>query len=532
MKYYIFRNSTVEPFFTGDDVTFSGYDDISSLDLTSEAFVWFYTLPYNPDNEKLTEEVSDYIQKIEFVNSQIPKSKFFLLFTLNDYYQNTIITGDFSLSKAISRYNLDLYTLAEKNNNVRILDLNSFIRNYPAGQLHDWKYYFLSRMPFNPKLIKYFKEWFDQQIEAIHLRRKKCLVLDLDNTLWGGILGEDGMNGIKIGGDYPGNAFLEFQKSLLAIKSSGIILTICSKNNEKDVFEVWEKNPFLVIKKEHISAYRINWNSKHNNIIEIARELNIGLDSLVFIDDSPSERELIRQFLPIVKVPEFPSQPYDLPLFTERIINNYFRIYSLSEEDKSKTEQYKANAERADFQKKFSDISGYLASLEIELKIREVDPFNIPRIAQMSQKTNQFNLTTKRYTELEILDFVEKGNKVYCISVKDKFGNSGITGMIIILLNRETKEAVIDTLLLSCRILGKDIEDAFLYLIMEKLKGEGFRNVLATYISTPKNKQVEDFYDKAGFTVTKENLMPIYEKHYQIDITERDFEIKPFYKIN
>lgn len=532
MRYYIIRNSTVEPFFSGDEASFSGYDDISSLDMSCDVFIWFYTLPYNPNFQKLTDEVSGYLGKIDFICNRIPKDKFIFLFTLTNLYQNNIITGDFSLRKAINNYNLDIYALAEKNSNIKIMELNDFLLDYSKDRLLDWKYYFLSKMPFNPKLANDFREWFSRQTEAVQMKRKKCLVLDLDNTLWGGILGEDGMNGIKIGGDYPGNAFLEFQKSLIAIKNSGIILSICSKNNEKDVLEIWEKNPFLLIKKEHISAYRINWNSKHENMMEIARELNIGLDSMVFIDDNPSERELIRQFLPMVEVPDFPAQPYELPRFSDMIISKYFRVYSISEEDKTKTEQYKANAERADLQKKFSDISEYLSSLEIELQVSEADQFNIPRIAQMSQKTNQFNLTTKRYTESDILNFVEKGNKVYCISVKDKFGDSGITGIIIVLLDRKKSEAVIDTLLLSCRILGKGIEGAFLNLIMGKLKSESIKTVCASYVSTLKNKQVEDFYDRSGFTVIREIKEPVYEKHYQTDISEMEFVIKPYYKIN
>lgn len=203
-----------------------------------------------------------------------------------------------------------------------------------------------SQMGINPKLASDFSCWFEDRLREISLCRKKCLVLDLDNTLWGGVLGEDGIDGIKIGGDYPGKAFLYFQEGLLELAKRGVILTICSKNNERDVLDLWEKNPFVLLRKEHFSAWRINWRNKADNIRELSEELNIGLDSLVFVDDNPTERELVRQMLPMVEVPEFPKQSYMLPDFLISLSDRYFRVYSVTEEDRRKTEQYKANASR------------------------------------------------------------------------------------------------------------------------------------------------------------------------------------------
>jgi FkbH-like protein len=531
MKYFVFRNSTLEPFFTGEEVLYSGYEDISQIDLNNNIFIWFYTLPTKSNNQLVAEEISSYLVNLKFVYGQIPKNKPVYIFTLPYSNYVNIVTGDFSLRKSIAHFNLEIYDLAENNRNVKVLDINNFIQNYPFEQLIDWRYYFISKLPFSPKLIENFRIWFHNQVESIHLKRKKCIIFDLDNTLWSGILGEDGIDGIKIGGEYPGNVFLEFQNSLLEISKSGIILAVCSKNNEKDVIDVWEKNPFLAIRKEHISAYRINWKNKSDNINELARELNIGLDSIVFIDDNPAERELVKQLLPMVVTPDFPQQPYELPVFVNMIIDKYFKIYSLTDEDKTKVEQYRSNSERAVLQKKYSNFSDYLKSLEIEIQLQEANSFNIPRIAQMSQKTNQFNLTSKRYTEVDIFSFLEHGDIVYCINVKDKFGDNGITGLAILELKRENGEAIVDSFLLSCRILGRGIEDAFLFLMLKKLKLEGFKTVYASYISTPKNEQVENFYDKAGFSVISENWLPSYEKRYKIDLCNRNFEIATYFKI-
>ena len=222
----------------------------------------------------------------------------------------------------------------------------------------------------------------------------------MDNTLWGGVLGEDGAEGIKIGGDYPGKAFSMFQKSLVELCKTGVILTVCSKNNESDVRYAWDNNPYIILTDRYISAYRINWDNKADNIIELSKELNIGLDSFVFVDDNPTERELIRRTLPMIAVPEFPSQAYELPAFFRQLVDNYFQVYSITNEDKQKTEQYKANAERAKMQKQFVNISEFIRSLDIEMTVERANQFTIPRIAQMTQKTNQFNLTTKRYTKM------------------------------------------------------------------------------------------------------------------------------------
>ena len=519
---YVFRNNTIERFFP-DGYSFSGYDDVSVIPENEDAYVWFYQAPIKFDNGLLAEEINAMQQKFQMVVNQISPSKNMIAFTMDLTCLVSVSNSDFRVKEAIAQYNEMLVSSASAHSNLKVIDICEFTRQYPIAELMDWKFYFLSQMGMNPRLAKPFQEWFAKKLDQIALKRKKCLVLDLDNTLWGGVLGEDGIDGIKIGGDYPGKAFVYFQQALLELSKNGVILTICSKNNEKDVFELWEKNPFLVLRKEHFAAWRINWQDKATNIKELAEELNIGLDSFVFVDDNPTERELIRQMLPMVSVPEFPCQPYELPVFFESLVENYFKVYAITDEDRSKTEQYKANAQRVNLQKSFADFDDFLVSLDIHLTIEEANEHNIPRIAQMTQKTNQFNLTTKRYTDADIKAMVQQGCKVYCLGVADKFGDSGITGCMIVAGNE------IDTFLLSCRILGKGIEFAFMKQVLQSLKEEGLIELKAKYIPTAKNAQVADFYDRCGFVRVSSSESG--ETDYAIALHNLDLKVNDVYHI-
>jgi FkbH-like protein len=528
---YVFRNNTIERFFP-KGYEFSGYDDISNIPTDVEGYVWFYQLPVKYEQNVLISEVEGYVRRLSFVLSQVASAKMVVALTMGWFYAVPLTDDDYLLRMAIDRYNQSLFELTAQYRNLKVIDFSEFTRCYSAVELIDWKFWFLYQMGMNPKLSKDFKVWFARKMEGIALKRKKCLVLDLDNTLWGGVLGEDGIEGIELGGDYPGKAFLYFQKALLQLSKAGVILTVCSKNNEADVLEAWEKNPFMVLKKEHFAAYRINWTDKATNIKELAVELNIGLDSFVFVDDNPTERELIKQVLPMVEAPEFPAQPYELPMFFKEIVEKYFRVYSVTTEDKKKTEQYKANAQRAQAQKNFVDFDAFLESLDIQMTIEAANDFNVPRIAQMTQKTNQFNLTTKRYTDADVRSFMQTGWKIWCISVADKFGDNGITGCIMVkptpVPSLKGRVYEIDTFLLSCRILGKGIEMAFIKKILSILRREGVKEVKANYIPTAKNAHVEDFYDKCGFTLF---LKKEGEKLYKIDLAEADLEIKKYYHI-
>ena len=522
MNYFVFRNNTVERFFP-KDYAFSGYDDISSIPADAGGYVWFYQLPVKYSQEQLCAQISDYGQKLQFVLERADAAKPFIVLTMDEGAYSVPLTSGAELLAAVAQYNIALVQTAAAHPNVKLLDIREFTRQYPASELFDWKFWSISQMGLNPQLAKPFALWWSRKLDFLALKRKKCLVLDLDNTLWGGVLAEDGLEGIKLGGDYPGKAYHLWQEALLELSRSGVILAVCSKNNEADVLEAWEKNPFMLLKKEHFAAWRINWADKASNIAELAGELNIGLDSLVFVDDNPSERELIRQALPMVEVPEFPAQPYLLPEFFKELVERYFRVYSLTAEDAQKAEQYKANALRAQAQQSFVDFDAFLASLDIKISLEKANEFNIERIAQMTQKTNQFNLTGRRYTDSDIRAFLADGWKIWCIGVADRFGDSGITGCAMVCGD------TIDTFLLSCRILGKGIEKAFLLKLLSLLKEDGLKRVRAQYIPSAKNAQVQDFYERCGFKCVSQGVDG--GKSYVLDLDGADLEIEKYYQI-
>jgi FkbH-like protein len=526
MRYFIFRNYTLEPFFKYLDAGFSGYEDISHIDEQSHTYIWFYFPPFYPNKAQAAQQIQNYSKQAELVFSKIPETKTIIAISMIEYFSIQYEISDCSLKQAIDEYNTALYQLSDKYVNVKLLDISSFFRQTSLAENIDWKYYFLAQIPLNPQLVNSFSSWFARQLEILEFNRKKCLVLDLDNTLWGGILGEDGIHGIKIGGDYPGNAFLFFQQCISELSEKGIILAVCSKNNETDVLDAWNKNPFLLLKEQHFATWQINWNDKVSNLKKIAVDLNIGLDSIVFLDDNPRERELVKQLLPSVETPDFPEQAYMLPSFFSQLVDKYFSVYQLTTGDVQKTQQYKANVERKKHEESFADMESYLKSLEIEIEFQQADSFNIPRIAQMTQKTNQFNLTTKRYTEADIYEFIENGYLIFCFEIKDKFGNSGISGTIIASKNRDIIK--IDSFLLSCRILGKGIENAVFNYFLQKMKDSGITQVFSTYIPTQKNQQVSTFYDDIGFEKTNEIEL---EKNYKLDLNIYTPIIPTYYKI-
>lgn len=524
MNFYIYRNFTVENLFSAYETSFSGYSDIALVPEDVANYIWFYLPTINLNEFELANEVADFQSRLDYLLTRIPQKKRFLLFTLDSLFKFKGESSSTLVEMAIEAYNAHLYELSRKHSNIKVLDFKSFIVS--AGQgVFDWRFYYISQSLINPKLNASFSSWFQKQLYGIDGKRKKCLVLDLDNTLWGGILGEDGLEGIQLGNTYPGKAYYDFQIGLVQAKDSGVILTLCSKNNESDVLEYWRKHPAQVLSQNHFAAYRINWQDKASNIRELAEELNIGLDSMVFIDDNPVERERVKQELPMVSVPDFPKQPYLLPQFLKEVYQEYFEIYQLTDEDKKKTDQYIANAERKVFSQTFKNGDDYLASLSMKLKVFTGDEYSIPRIAQMTQKTNQFNLTTPRLTEQDVWNYVNAGAMVNCLGVKDRFGDNGIT--VASIISYHDREASIEVFLLSCRILGRGIEKSYLAYLMNELQMRRIEIVKASYIPTEKNKQTENFYESCGFICIQEEKNGT--KRYQLSL-ESKLEIKPYYK--
>jgi FkbH-like protein len=498
MKYQVFRNSTVELLFAKLNCNFSDYSDISNIDPNVDRYIWFYLPEISFGKNQNLDELSNYLNMLKYVLEKIDNDKTIIVFTAKRVFNLNLNLKD--NESMIEYYNNSLYNLSKQNKNIVVFDFDEFLSNYAIDEIVDFKYFFTSRIIINPKLTNAFNAWFVNRIAQIEGRFKKCIVLDLDNTLWGGILGEDGIGGIKIKGDYPGNVYELFQTFLLELSKSGVMLAICSKNNEDDVKDAFSSNRNLILNLDNFVDWEINWNNKADNILKLAKRLNIGLDSIVFIDDNPMERELVKQEIPEIIVPDFPVHLYQFPVFLKQI-SNYFVSFNITSEDLNKTNQYKENQARNIEKNNHSDLDSFIKSLNIELDISKMDEFNIERLVQLTQKTNQFNLTTKRYSKDELYKLNKNGAKIFAIHVKDKFGDYGIVGLAIILFDVNLKNAELDSLLLSCRVLGKGIEHAIMDFIVQDLKHHSVDILKSRYVYTNKNSQVKEFYEQFGFQV-------------------------------
>ncbi len=515
-NFFIFRNYTVEPLFDKiKGCSFSGYNEISFPN-DFKYYVWLYFMPNTANSTVIAEEISFYEKRLIYLTNKIPSTGTLLCTTITDN-NNFSFTTNNAVRKAGNKYNNTIFELSAKHSNVKVIDIKSFTSKYNPVELFENRHYYMSQMLINPKLANDFAKWFKQKISAIEGIRKKCLVLDLDNTLWKGVLGEDGVAGIKLGNTYPGNCFRDFQSHIKEIKNTGVIIAICSKNNIADVDQVFSQRDDMVLSYDDFAAVQINWKNKADNIKELAIELNINTDSMVFIDDSPFERENVKTMLPEVIVPDFPKQPYLLVDFIKEVYNNWFQIYELTNEDITKTKQYQQNKKRQKAIEEHGNIDDFLKEMKITLTISESNPIHIPRLAQMTQKTNQFNLTTKRYTEADITSLLKNGYIIWDAQVSDKFGDNGITALAIVKVEENT--ANIDSFLLSCRILGRGIETAFLNYILNKLFDKGINNITASFIPTTKNKQTEHFYENNGFILV--STRPNMQKKYKLELAEK-----------
>jgi FkbH-like protein len=356
-------------------------------------------------------------------------------------------------------------------------------------------------------------------ISSVFGRVKKVLILDCDNTLWGGIIGEDGFDGIHMSDISPkGKAYKEVQMLILNLQKAGVLVALCSKNNFDDVDRVIKQHPDFLLKDSDIVAKKINWEDKASNIKQLSIDLNLGLDSFVFIDDSKFEIGLIEKELPEVKCFLVPNNISEYPYYFREILNIFYSSVN-AKEDNRKTELYKTEEIRKNIATRFESIEEYLISLELELTITWDKDISIERIAQLTQKTNQFNLTTRRYSENDIRIMMTNSNvKIASFSLSDKYGDYGVVGVCIIkiIANKEIgNRAIIDTFLMSCRVIGRNVEFAFFQQIALKLKSENISNIEAEYVATPKNHQVKDFYPSIGFSIIKSTNENV---NYTLDI--------------
>jgi len=390
--------------------------------------------------------------------------------------------------------------------NVRLVELDKVIASIGVEDSFDYRYYYSSKALYTVNFFKSYAEYVKPFIMSANGKAKKALIFDCDNTLWKGILGEDGYDNIEMSPrTKDGLIFAEIQSIALALNKQGILICLCSKNNPEEVDKVIKSHPDMQLRDKHITINKSNWSDKVSNLREIAQELNIGLDSFVVVDDSKFEVNLIRELLPEVTVLQVPERLYEYPKLLRENSGLFYNL-SFTDEDHKKIEMYNQQAKRESSRNEFTDIENYLASLELNMTVYQDEDSIIPRMSQMSQKTNQFNLTTKRYTEGDIKNFIDDDSaNVFAFSVADKFGDSGITGLCIIIFNDKNQTAVIDTFLMSCRIIGRNIEYAFIDYLVDILKSNKINEIQAKYIKTQKNGQVKTFYDKCSFRLTDSN---------------------------
>jgi FkbH-like protein len=379
-----------------------------------------------------------------------------------------------------------------------VFDFDAFVSKYGEVNVYDYRQFLFGDIKVSLNCIPSLAEEFMGYINAELGVNRKCIVLDLDDTLWGGIVGEDGYEGIKLSPQFPGTSFVEFQRVIQALHERGIILAINSRNNEDEALRVIRDHPYMVLRENNFASVKINWNDKISNTKAIAEELNIGLDSLVYFDDDPVNRELISSALPEVMTVDLPKDP---ALYAQTLMDlNVFNTFSITDEDKRRGQMYIEERNRTQLEKSISNLDDFLSQLKIKINIKEADKFTIPRISQLVLKTNQFNLTTKRFQEEEILRFSEDKNMlVGCAQTSDKFGDNGITGVFIVQKNPEYSEWSIEAFLLSCRVMGRRIEDGMMEYILNEARKEGIKRVKGRYIPTRKNKPCENFLPHSGF---------------------------------
>ena len=421
---------------------------------------------------------------------------------------------EFGEAEFYSTLNFKLQKLCIDESKVYLFDINHVLSCAGIFQTFDPKMYYLAKMEWAEQALQGIAAELFRHVTAILGRTKKCLALDLDNTLWGGIVGEDGIDELKIGeGSAEGEAFLDFQRYIRSLKKRGILLAICSKNNPQDAENVFLNRDEMQLKLDEFSAVKINWEHKHNNLQAIASDLNIGIDSLVFVDDNPVECELIRQMLPDVTTVELPSDPSDYTSTLKRLA--VFEKSMITIEDRTKTAQYAQNSERAALKREISDINTFLNSLGTEITISHPSEKHKARIHQLFSKTNQFNLTTPRYSLSDIENFLNNPKwAMHIAHVKDNFGDMGLVGLYLI--NKKDNAVRIDSFIMSCRAMGRGIETAMMNKIKEDyLVNNSFDYIYATYLPTAKNAPVIDFYETEGFDIASKDSTG--EKHYLLD---------------
>lgn len=384
-----------------------------------------------------------------------------------------------------------------------ILELSEIVADMGRERFYNERVWYMGSIPYSQSGEEALADEIRRIWNAIRGARKKCLALDLDNTLWGGVIGEAGVEGIHLDAVGSGARYYDFQKRILDLRHQGVLLAAISKNNEEDALAGIREHPNMLLREADFVAIRANWSPKPENLAAIAAELNIGTDAFVFIDDNPVERETMRLSLPEVAVPDFPEDTSQLEKFMTDVAREYFLQLRTTAEDTAKTEQYRAESAREERRKSFGSVRDYLMFLEMALSIETLNEQNLPRAAQLTQKTNQFNLTTRRYSESDMRGLLADERALIRIGgLRDRFGDYGKIALAVAQISDDGKTAHIEAFLMSCRVMGREVERTFLRALESELASRGVRTATAEYVPTAKNAMVSDFWDQMGYTKT------------------------------
>ena len=417
---------------------------------------------------------------------------------------------DSSFTFQVRKLNYDLMRLSQQYQNLFICDIAGLQNKLGRDVMFAANVYTSTEMILSMDALPYVASRVMDIVCAVKGQFKKCLILDLDNTVWGGVIGDDGLEGIQLGhGLGIGKAFTEFQMWVKKLKQRGIIICVASKNNEETAKEPFEKHPDMVLKLDDIAVFQANWETKVDNIRTIQQILNIGFDSMVFLDDNPFERNMVRENIPAITVPELPEDPAEYLEYLYSL--NLFETASYSNLDKDRTKQYQVEARRVSLSKTFTNEADFLKSLNMVSVVSGFTRFNIPRVAQLSQRSNQFNLRTVRYTDADIEALANDPTVIdLSFTLEDKFGDNGLIAVVIMKpLDRET--LFVDTWFMSCRVLKRGMENFTLNTMVEKAKAGGYKKIIGEYLPTPKNKMVEAHYPELGFTKIEGSEIAQYE---------------------
>lgn len=468
-------------------------------DLLGERYLTPYAIPDDERRRWVDDKSAELLSLVNTIKSITPAKILLHNFEVPSYSPLGILEHKqpFGVTQSIQALNDRLRDIAKDDAQVFLFDYDGFCGRIGKAHVVDPRMQYLADVRLAWSHVPALCDAYAPYVAALLGLSRKCVVVDLDDTLWGGVVGEDGIDGIRLGPDPEGRPFVDVQRVLLSLHTRGIVLAINSRNNEADALAVLRDHPGMLLREEHFAAVRMNWNDKVENLREIAAELKLGLDAMVFVDNDPATRQRVRDALPEVLVVDMPDDPSFYPETLMRL--DVFNTLQLTAEDWQKGRYYAGERQRREVARGATTVADHLRSLEMVVTIARATPFTVPRIAQLTQKTNQFNMTSRRYQDEDIARLAASDEfLVVGASVADRFGDNGLTGVAIV--EKAAAAWRIDTFLLSCRVIGRRVETVLLQYLIDEAARAGATAIVGELVETAKNRPARSFYRDEGFT--------------------------------